>query len=505
MKTQSVEILEHTLHQKEPADERSERTIDLQAARTLVIQTAAVQRLLRIYRPNNAAVIQAADSLMESLGAFFTEMSDLEIRFWRDCIFVCGDRLRCDVSIFTAYKSLLGQSVRLEIEKVELTAGITREEMVDFLKLLDALDTEHVKGDAVVERILSDGFKHVAVVPSVRSQELEDLGLQALDSQERAKRAFYAALGSAKETLITQSSQGVVNLRKAKRAVQAAADAMLEDETSVLALATIKDHDEYTFTHSVNVCVFSLAIGHRLGLHRNWLGRLGMAALLHDIGKTSVPTGVLNKIGVLDVDEWKAIREHTLMGVKGLCKLPKTSEHMIHAMIVAFQHHINLDLSGYPDVPEDTSLDLFSRIVRIADTFDAMTTERPYRNKVYSPHEAMRYLISEAGIKFDPVLVKAFAAAMGIYPIGTVLRINTNAIGIVVRRSELSGEPDRALIRVILDHTGNQISDEVFLDLGEVDPDTGEFIYQVTETLSCRDLGVNPRDYLLGGTAVDAG
>jgi HD-GYP domain-containing protein (c-di-GMP phosphodiesterase class II) len=497
MKTEPTEVLEQKLHEREADDDRTERSTDLQAARTLTTQIAAVQRLLRIYRPNNAAVIQAADSLMETLDGFFKETSKIDIRCWRDCIFVCGDRLRCDVSNFTAYKSLLAQTVRLEIEKVEIEAGIGREEVVDFFILLDTLDAEHVKGDDVADRIVSNGFRHVAVVPSARSQQLEDLGLKAFSSQERAKRAFYAALGSAKEALITQSSQGVVSLRKAKRAVHAAADALLEDETSLLALATIKDHDEYTFTHSVNVCIFSLAIGQRLGLHRNWLGRLGMAALFHDIGKTSVPTGVLNKIGVLDVDEWKAIRQHTLMGVKSLCRMPKSSEYMLHSMIVAFQHHINLDLSGYPDVPADTSLDLFSRIVRIADTFDAMTTERPYRNKVYSPHEAIRYLISQGGIKFDPVLVKTFAAAMGIYPIGTVLRLNTGEIGIVVRRSELSGEPDRAMIRVIVDRSGNQISHETFIDLGQVDPDSGEFIYQVTETLSCQDLGLNPRDYLL--------
>jgi HD-GYP domain-containing protein (c-di-GMP phosphodiesterase class II) len=497
MKIQSTETLEKRLHREQEADERSEHLADLQTARSLVTQIAAVQRLLRIYRPNNAAVGQAADSLMETLQILFRDTAMVEIRFWRDCIFVNGDRLRCDVSNFAAYKSLLAETGRLDVGKLEIKEGIDREEVIDSLKLLDQLDSDHIKGDDVADRIISEGFEHVAVVPSAESKKLEDLGIQALTSQERAKRAFYAALGSAKETLVTQTSQGVVSLRKAKRAVHAAADALLEDETSMLALATIKDHDEYTFSHSVNVCIFSLAIGQRLGLHRNWLGRLGIAALFHDIGKTSVPTGVLNKIGVLDVDEWKAIRQHTLMGVKSLCRMPKTSEHMMHSMIVAFQHHINLDLSGYPDVPPETSLDLFSRIVRIADTFDAMTTERPYRNKVYSPHEAIRYLVSQGGIKFDPVLVKAFAAAMGIYPIGTVLRLNSGEIGIVVRRSELSGDADRAMIRVIVDREGDQVAQEVFIDLGEADPDTGEFIYQVTETLSCQDLGVDPRNYLI--------
>jgi len=497
MKTESTEMLEHTIYRDQETEDRAEHLADLQTARSLVIQVAAVQRLLRIYRPNNAAVSQAGDSLMETMQTLFKDTAVAEMRFWRDCIFVNGDRLRCDVSNFTAYKSLLAQTGRLAIEKLEFKNGVSREEMIDFLRLLDSLDADHIKGDDVADRIVSEGFEHVAIAPSAESKKLEDLGIQSLTSRERAKRAFYAALGSAKETLVTQTAQGVVSLRKAKRAVHAAADALLEDETSVLALATIKDHDEYTFSHSVNVCIFSLAIGQRLGLHRNWLGRLGIAALFHDIGKTSVPSGVLNKIGVLDVDEWKAIRQHTLMGVKSLCKIPRTSEHMMHSMIVAFQHHINMDLSGYPEVPPDTSLDLFSRIVRIADTFDAMTTERPYRNKVYSPHEAIRYLVSQAGIKFDPVLVKAFAAAMGIYPIGTVLRLNTGEIGIVVRRSELSGDADRAMIRVIVDRDGNQLDAEVFIDLGEVNPDTGEFIYQISETLSCHDLGVNPRNYLI--------
>jgi HD-GYP domain-containing protein (c-di-GMP phosphodiesterase class II) len=482
----------------EAPSEQSEHAADLQSGRALMVQISAVQRVLRIYKPNNAAVTQAVSSLMETLDEQFQTMGGAEIRFWRDCIFTNGDRLRCDVANFSAYKSLLAQAGRLEVEKITIENGVTPNEIVRFLSLYDAMDVDGVKGDDAVNRLASEGLAHINATASTQAnEELEDLGIEQLSSQERARRAFYAALGSAKEALLTPTSQGVASLRKAKRAVQAAADALLEDEISVLALATLKDHDEYTFTHSVNVCIFSLAIGQRLGLHRSWLGRLGIAALFHDIGKVAVPTGVLNKIGVLDVGEWEAIRQHTVRGVRKLSKMPNATDHVLHSMIVAFQHHINQDLSGYPTVPEDTTLDLFSRIVRIADTFDAMTTERPYRNKVYSPHEAIRYLVAQAGPKFDPVLTKAFASAMGIYPIGTVLRLNTGEVGIVVRRSKLSGDADRAMIRVIADKAGRQLAQEQFIDLGQTNPDTGEFIYQVVDTLSCQDLGLNPRDYLM--------
>jgi HD-GYP domain-containing protein (c-di-GMP phosphodiesterase class II) len=478
--------------------EQSQQSADLHAAKTLISQMAAIERLLHIYKPNNAALTQAGDSVITTAGVLFESSPTIEFRFWRDCIFINGERIRCDLSSFAAYKHLLNKASRLEIERMILERGLSREEVIDFFFLLGSLENKGGTGPTVADRVASEGLHHIAVVPSTQSaKELQDLGLRALTHEERAKRAFYAALGSTKEVLMAQTSQGAASIRKARRAVQAAADSLLEDESSILALATIKDHDEYTFTHSVNVCIFSLAIGQRLGLHRSWLARLGIAALFHDIGKISIPLGVLNKVGVLDVNEWKAIRQHTLTGVKALSRMPSCNEQILHSMIVAFQHHLNVDMSGYPKVTSDCSLDLFSRIVRIADTFDAMTTERPYRNRVYSPHDAIRYLISQAGSKFDTVLVKAFAGAMGIFPVGTVLRLNTGETGIVIRRSRLSGDPDRALVRVIVESNGIQTGEERYIDLGEADPDTGDFIYSVVDALSCKDLGLNPRDYLL--------
>jgi HD-GYP domain-containing protein (c-di-GMP phosphodiesterase class II) len=482
-----------------PDSEQVERSAIIFAGRSLINQITAIQKLLRIYKPDNATVLQAGDSLILILGTLFEDLPNLEIRFWRDCIFVNGDRLRSDISNFSAYKHLLSQTRRLEIEKIVIEKGIARAEVIRFFCLIDTIESEGVKGQELQRRISSAGFDYVKVTPSSQStQQLDDLGIKTLTRHERAKRAFYAALGSAKEVLLFQKTQGAINLRKAKRAVQAAVDSLLDDESSILALAAIKDHDEYTFTHSVNVCIFSLAIGHRLGLHRSWLGRLGIASLFHDIGKVSIPTDVLNKVGMLDVNEWSAIRDHTVMGVRKLSRLPRCNEHVLHSVIVAFQHHINMDLSGYPDVPLDCSLDLFSRIVRIADTFDAMTTERPYRNKVYSPHEAIRYLVAQSGTKFDPVLVKAFANAVGIFPIGTVLRLNTGEVGIVVRRSQLSSEVDRSVVKILIGRAGNAPKQDTFIDLGEVDPETGQFIHSVIDTLSCKDFGVNPSEHLLG-------
>ncbi len=477
--------------------EQDELAAELQAGRALISQLSAIDRLLHIYDPQNDTVAKAATALMKTVEELLKGGS-IEVRLWRDCIFINSERIRCDVSNFSSYKHMLAKARALKIEKILIDAGVTVNEMMRFVACLADFEAESITGTDLAREIAKLGITHITILPAKETDEdLEDLGIKPPTPRERARRAFFNALATAREVLMAPTHRAAVSLRKARRAVQAAADALLEDESSVLALTAIKDHDEYTFTHSVNVCILSLAIGQRLGLHRTWQSRLGLAAMMHDVGKIAIPPAILNKIGVLDVDEWKAIRNHTLMGVRYLSRIGVPNEQALHSMIVAFQHHLNLDLSGYPKVPGETPIDLFSRIVRIADTFDAMTTERPYRNKVYSPHDAMRYLVDQAGTKFDPILVKAFANALGLFPVGTILRLNTGEAGIVVRRSDLSNDPDRAVVRLIADAKGNPIQEERYIDLGVIDKASGEFVYSVVDALSCNDAGINPRDYLL--------
>jgi HD-GYP domain-containing protein (c-di-GMP phosphodiesterase class II) len=196
------------------------------------------------------------------------------------------------------------------------------------------------------------------------------------------------------------------------------------------------------------------------------------------------------------VDEWKTLRNHTLTGVQLLSKMPRCNQQIIRSLVVAFQHHINMDQTGYPSAEDEVPLDLYSKIVRISDTFDAMTTERPYMNKVHSPHEALQYLLSQAGTKFDPVLVKAFAASLGIFPMGTVVKLNTGEAGIVVKHDP-NDEPDRPVVKIVKNADGSQASGEKIVDLKEKNPDTGEYLYSVVEALSCKDVGENPRYHLM--------
>lgn len=467
-----------------------------QAARSLINGLVGLQRLLKIYDENNTAVARAVTALFETLENLFSEGA-IEIGFWRGCIFVNGERIRCDVSNFNVYRQIVAEATKLRIAKIIIGKGVAREEIIEFAINMSRMADEH-KEESQQAQPKNLSTPHIEVIATDEpAVDLEDLGIAKPTPRERAIKAFYTALATAKEALTSQTATAAVNLRKAKRAVQAIADALIADEATVLALTAIKDHDEYTFTHSVNVCVLALSIGQRLGLDKTEISKLGIASLFHDLGKVEIPLSTLNKTSMLDTEEWKSIMMHTVAGVRKLSKTSPQNDSTQMAMIVAFQHHLNHDLSGYPKIETDMHLDLFSEIVRICDTFDAMTTQRPYRNKVHSPYDAMRYLLSEAGKKFDSMLVKTLASVLGIFPVGTVVRLNTGEIAIVLSRSRLSTDLDRPLVRVVADSTGKRLSQARIVDLGMVDPQTGDYLYSITAALSCSEIAINPRDFLL--------
>ena len=175
---------------------------------------------------------------------------------------------------------------------------------------------------------------------------------------------------------MNRSAWASPNIKKIKRVVQGIVDQILNEETSLIGLTTIRDYDEYTFTHSVNVCIFSVALGKRLGLSKVQLYDLGMAALFHDIGKSRVPQSILNKTGGLTDDEWRLIAAHPWLGVLALFQVRGAQELPYRAMIVAHEHHMKRDLTGYPRPIRARQLSVFSKIVAIADGFDAATSRR---------------------------------------------------------------------------------------------------------------------------------
>lgn len=196
-----------------------------------------------------------------------------------------------------------------------------------------------------------------------------------------------------------------LKLQKANIIVNSFIEIIEEDSTALPGIALVKKHDENTYHHSVHVCILSLLIGSRLKLSRELLTTLGLAALLHDIGKVRIPSNVLTKPGRLTPEELDTIRRHPVHGAHALRELPGLAKL---AMAVAFEHHANYNLSGYPRITTKRTPHLLTRIVQVADVFDAMTsTRRAYRQSLLR-EEALKVIANGAGTLYDPIVVKTF-------------------------------------------------------------------------------------------------
>jgi HD-GYP domain-containing protein (c-di-GMP phosphodiesterase class II) len=177
-----------------------------------------------------------------------------------------------------------------------------------------------------------------------------------------------------------------------------------------------------------------MLMGDRLGLEKADVARLGVAALLHDIGKTYIPSTILNSTGPLSPREWELMKYHTFFGVKELSRMNALREAS-DPMFVALQHHVHLNDNGYPQRPGGWKLRLFSRICTVADYYDAMTASRTYQKDPVTPDKALRFILEKSGDIFDPFIARVFIQAMGLYPVGTIVRLDTGELGVVIKQN----------------------------------------------------------------------
>jgi len=286
-------------------------------------------------------------------------------------------------------------------------------------------------------------------------------------------------------------------VRKVKRAVQGIVDQVLSNESSLITMTTLRDFDEYTFTHSVNVCIFSVVIGQRLGLDKLQLYDLGLGALFHDIGKQRVDYDIINKPGGLTDEEWKQLKEHTTEGLLLLFKMHGFADMPYRQMLMAYEHHMKVDMTGYPASKRARQPTLFSRMVAVADAFDAGTSVRSYQYDPRPPDEVLKEMRDNPKRGFDPLLVKALITATGVYPVGTLCILDTHELAVVAQVNPNADLLHRPRVKVISDPMGVPIGDPITLDLSRNDPVTGRPVRTIIKTTDPQKYGIRVSDYLI--------
>ncbi len=236
-----------------------------------------------------------------------------------------------------------------------------------------------------------------------------------------------------------------VDTQTARELVSDLAEQVVKSPDALVWLTHLKKRDEYTATHCINVCVLALTFGRFLGLKMDSMFRLGMGALLHDLGKMRVPDGILNKPGRLTEDEFQQMRAHPELG-HGL--LMESSDLPSESLDIILHHHERMDGRGYPDGLYDPHINRLTKIVSIVDVYDAVTSDRAYHDGM-SPASALKNMYNWAPNNFDLQLMEGFIRCIGIYPIGSIVQLNTGEVGVIVASN--IGHRLRPLILLVFD------------------------------------------------------
>ena len=399
--------------------DRQQALEQFQTAKELIGRLYVLIRTARSYDRSNAAMLDSAQALHAIVGQLVDEYDAVRFDVVNDCVFFNRVRMRSRVAGFNTIKYFVEETKRRGIRSITFDEMAEIDDLLSFAMVFTEIDPTLADPFAELARRMElEGIAGIEIKPIKKSIEDALHEVRALPTKEEAKRSFFSALHIVKEAVQEGVAKGKVNPRKVKRVVESVVDSILSDEESMMALTAIKDYDEYTYHHSFNVCIYSIALGNRLGLPRQALCELGIAALFHDLGKTDVPRNVLNKIENLTEDDWQTLQEHTLSGVKVLTYLKKMDRAILRSMIVAFCHHLNMDQSGYPQTKVPVNPDAFSRIVRIADIYDALTSARSYRMKPFGRAEALAIITEKAGKELDPTMCAIFADVVGGLPDG---------------------------------------------------------------------------------------
>ena len=226
-------------------------------------------------------------------------------------------------------------------------------------------------------------------------------------------------------------------------------DELMRHPDAVLHLTDIRTYDDYTFGHCVNVCVLAVLTGIALGYSRDRLRELALGCLLHDLGKMAVPAEILNKPGKFTEEEMEIVKTHTIAGFEVLRNNPGIPLLSAH---IAFQHQERLNGTGYPRGLKGNEIHEYARVAAVADVYDALTSDRPYRKRMM-PHEAYEIMIASIGDYFEESIIRTFFEHIALYPVGTVVKLNSGAVGVVVGCH--SHMPLRPVIQVLLDADGN--------------------------------------------------
>lgn len=441
-------------------------------------------RQAQLYEPENQILLDPIRKLSAFLDELMHQQPYFAFQGRDENVFINGQRVRCDGPTFLRHQQFLKLLAIRKVEGIVFHGSLDAREWAEALysvarfKRESATPFEDAR-EALQKRGL---WEKVELMPVDASKApLKKVMRVQVERRSFAVRAYAKAMLLLRlyiENLDDAAHRGYYHL-KLQRAVQDLVTVCLENGWRYFGLVNSKHYEEYLYNHSTNVTVLALVMGVRLGLRRQRLAELGMAAMLHDVGKAFLPKGLLSKPGAFTDEERTQMKEHPMLGVDALLRVRQYNEAMLKRIMVVCEHHEVLR--------EGTDYHAYSRIIAVAETFDALTTHRPYRS-AYLPDDAIRELIRLAGRRLDPDIVHAFVQTVGLHPAGSYVELSTGERAIVFHPHPNPKEWRAPIVRLI----GPKAP---LVDLSEKSGD-GSYRRRIVKCLEPIAAGINVSGYL---------
>jgi HD-GYP domain-containing protein (c-di-GMP phosphodiesterase class II) len=413
-------------------------------------------RTARLMDSNNATYVAQSSKFYVGFRKLVDKRGRISIKIIEGRIMI-GDRLvKFDSDGLTRARDIMDKWRLLGIGGLILDDSLDNGQIDEFVYLIAELrqgDGGEKEREKIADKLAELGIEGIILLaieePTDKKLLSED---KRLMMRRTARASFFRAINVVEDIMMCAAQEKDMDINRTKRIVHSLIDRVSEDESSLIELTNIRDFDQYTYAHSVNVCVYALTLGIKLGMDKKRLSQLGFAALFHDIGKVKLPEDLIRKPDAFDENDWIQMQKHPLMGAKTILRNLKLDGHTARAALVAMEHHINSDFTGYPVLKKKRPTNLFSKIASIADTFDALSSGRVYIKKYIAPDEVLRKMMYQMKVKFDPYLIKLFVNIIGIYPPGTLVMLSSDELVVVSRTNPANLA--RPIVRIVGNRKG---------------------------------------------------
>ncbi len=460
--------------------------------------------MTKIHQDNNQLVMKCIEDFKQVIGPLLVDDDNITIQISRENIYLQDKKFRYRRELDSFINNLLQYLEKRNLKGIRFSTDIqdaSDKEIIAFSRTLNNTEQQTDPLNWLAQQLENQSIIWAEII----HEQDTPLGEEALgtapedqvqDRKEKARKAYFYALDSLKEVAQKISFKKKVGVRKCTRVIQNMVDLVIEDEPVILGLSTIRDYDDYTFTHSINVAILSMCLGQRIGLSRKSLHRLGLCGLFHDLGKLDIPIEIINQPRKLSQIEFEEIKKHSIHSVTQIIKLQTSSDLKAKILLPPFEHHMKYDLSGYPKTNRKKPVSLFGRIITISDVFDAITSPRIYRKSSFSPDQALSRMLGGSGTDFDPILLKVFINMLGVYPIGSLLELDTGELGLVMDTEE---KIDGARPMVMLLAEGGQggYTKVGVADLAERDTRSGAFRRNIVKSIHPSTRRIQPAEFLI--------